>query len=60
MVQNSGEEASEIKFSLWTKSALVNGLSLILREAAAPSQQDQPLIPPGNVDEGGVDLGRVF
>lgn len=42
MVQNYGEEANEIKFSMWTKSALLNGLSLILREAAAPSQQAQP------------------
>ena len=37
-VQNYEEEASEITFSMWTESALLNGLSLILREAAAPSQ----------------------
>ena len=51
-VQNYEEEASEITFSMWTESALLNGLSLILRETAAPSQQDQPLIPPGTADEG--------
>lgn len=46
------EEAKEITFSMWTESALVNSLSVILGEAAAPSQRDQPLIPPGTVDEG--------
>lgn len=37
---------------MWTEPALVNGLSVMLGEAAAPSQRDQPLIPPGTVDEG--------
>lgn len=51
MVQNHGEEANEIKFSMWTESDLLNGLFLILREAAAPSQCDKPRIPAGKVDE---------
>ena len=51
MVQNHGEEANEIKFSMWMESGLLNGLSLILREAAAPSQGDRPGIPAGRADE---------
>lgn len=42
MVQSYGEEADEIKFSMRPESALLSGLSLILREAAALSQRDQP------------------
>lgn len=57
-IQNYEEEANEITCSMWTESALLNGLSVILREAAGPSQQDQPLIPPGTVDEG--DPGGAF
>lgn len=56
MVQNHGEEANEIKFSMWTESGLLNGLSLILGEAAAPSQRDQPVIPAGKVDERRVSV----
>lgn len=57
-IQNCEEEANEITFSMWPESALLNGLSAILREAAGPSQQDQPLIPPGTADE--RDPGGAF